>query len=136
VRVDSGVEEGDEISIHYDPMIAKLLTFGADRAEAAERMRRALWETTVTGVATSIPFHLALLALPAFRDGRVHVNFVDQEMTALQDLGRPPAGRAALAMAIAALEERRSAPQPIATGGAAASAWKDAGRRRRMERLT
>ncbi len=61
VRVDSGVEEGDEIPLDYDPMVAKVVTHGRDRDEALRRMRRALRETRVDGIETSIPFFLALL---------------------------------------------------------------------------
>ena len=130
IRVDSGVESGDEISIHYDPMIAKLVAHGRDRGEAIDRMKRALREFAVGGVMTSIPFHLLLLDMPAFRDGSVHVNFVDQEMAgALQGLGDPSADALTLALSIAALDERVRAPRPIAAASQDASAWKDAGRR-------
>ncbi len=129
VRVDSGVEAGDEISIHYDPMIAKLLTHGRDRTEAIERMQRALREFAIGGVATSIPFHQHLLDHPVFREGHVDVNFVDREMKdALAGIGRAPAELVPVALAIAALDDRRRAPRAAPTASAAMSAWKAAGR--------
>jgi acetyl-CoA/propionyl-CoA carboxylase biotin carboxyl carrier protein len=62
VRVDSGVREGDEISPAYDPMVAKLIVWDADRAQATQRMLRALREYEIAGLTTLIPFHQALLA--------------------------------------------------------------------------
>src|SRR5207244_12385563 len=56
VRVDAGVEDGDEVGTAYDPMIAKLIAHGASRAEAFDRLRDALAETEVEGVTTSLPF--------------------------------------------------------------------------------
>ncbi len=69
VRVDSGVDEGSEISPLYDPMIAKLIVRGADREDAIGRMLRALSEYRIGGVKTLIGFHRALLSHPCFRAG-------------------------------------------------------------------
>jgi acetyl-CoA carboxylase biotin carboxylase subunit len=129
VRCDSGVEAGDEISIHYDPMIAKLLTWGRDRPEAIARMRRALAEFEITGVKTSVAFHLHLLAEPAFVEGAVHVNHVDQEFEGARDLAdETPDEELGLQASIAALEEllrgRRRALRPAAP----LSSWAEAGR--------
>ncbi len=62
VRVDSGVEEGGEVSPMYDPMVAKLIVWDADREQATQRMLRALGEYEIEGLKTLIPFHKALLA--------------------------------------------------------------------------
>ena len=62
VRVDSGVEEGGEVSPMYDPMVAKLIVWDADREQATRRMLRALGEYEIEGLKTLIPFHQALLA--------------------------------------------------------------------------
>jgi acetyl/propionyl-CoA carboxylase alpha subunit len=129
VRVDSGVEANDDISIHYDPMVAKLLVHGRDRTEAIERMKRALREFVIGGVATSIPFHLHLLDLPEFREGRVHVNFVDREMGGqLERLGSAPEDALPLALAVAALDDHLRAPRPAGRSAAPSSPWKDAAR--------
>ncbi len=78
-RVDSGVGEGGEISIHYDPMIAKLITHGADRREAIGRMRRALDGFVIRGVAHNIGFLAALMGHPRFVEGRLSTQFIAEE---------------------------------------------------------
>ncbi len=79
VREDSGVSEGDEITIHYDPMISKLVAWGKHRKEAIARMRRALSEYRITGVRTTIPFGLYVMDNKAFREGKFDTSFVDRE---------------------------------------------------------
>ena len=69
VRVDAGVEEGDEIGTRYDPLVAKLVAHGADRREALDRLASALDETDVVGVITNLPFLRWLVAHPTFRAG-------------------------------------------------------------------
>jgi len=69
VRIDTHLRAGDEISPHYDSLLAKVIAHGDSRAEALETMRRALYASTVEGVCTTIPFHLAVLASPAFESG-------------------------------------------------------------------
>ncbi|MEM6647584.1 MAG: acetyl-CoA carboxylase biotin carboxylase subunit [Bacteroidota bacterium] len=76
VRVDAGVEEGGEVQIHYDPMIAKLITWGRTRDEAIARMDRALGEYAVAGVQTTIPFCRYVMRHDAFRSGRFSTHFV------------------------------------------------------------
>jgi len=76
VRVDTGVFEGGEIDIHYDPMIAKLITAGADRGEAIARMRLALDEFHIRGLRHNIGFLAALLAHPRFVEGRLSTDFI------------------------------------------------------------
>ena len=78
VRLESGVAEGVEVSVHYDPLLAKLITRGSTRAEALSRMEAALAAVVVEGVATVIPFHRRVLRSAAFRDGRVHTQMVEQ----------------------------------------------------------
>lgn len=79
VREDSGVGEGDAISIYYDPMIAKLVTWGSDRDEAIRRMRRALHEYEIVGVRTTIPFCLWVLNHARFCAGEFDTHFVQNE---------------------------------------------------------
>ena len=79
VRIDTGVYEGGEISIHYDPMIAKLVTRGRDRAEATARMARALDEFYIRGVNHNIPFLASLMAHPRFKEGRLSTGFIAEE---------------------------------------------------------
>ncbi|SNC63273.1 acetyl-CoA carboxylase, biotin carboxylase subunit [Hymenobacter gelipurpurascens] len=76
VRVDDGFEQGMEIPIYYDPMIAKLVTFGADRKEAIERMLRAIDEYQITGIETTLAFGRYVLQHPAFVSGNFDTNFI------------------------------------------------------------
>jgi 3-methylcrotonyl-CoA carboxylase alpha subunit len=84
VRVDSGLETGDEISIHYDPMIAKLSVPGEDRADAIRKMAWALRHTIILGVTTNVSFLRAVLAQPVFQRGEVTTDFIEREMSAWQ----------------------------------------------------
>lgn len=76
IRVDSGIESGDEITQFYDPMIAKLIVYGEDRLAAIDRMRTALEETAIFGVKTNIPLLHAIATHPAFQEGRTYTNFL------------------------------------------------------------
>ena len=76
VRVDAGVAEGDEVGVAYDPMIAKLIASGGTRERALERLRGALAETEVRGVATNLPFLRWLVAHPAVRAGEATTAFL------------------------------------------------------------
>jgi propionyl-CoA carboxylase alpha subunit len=79
VRVDTGVYEGGEVSIHYDPMIAKLITFGSDRDQAISRMRDALNEFYIRGVSHNISFLGALVNHPRFAAGQLSTNLIAEE---------------------------------------------------------
>jgi propionyl-CoA carboxylase alpha subunit len=79
VRVDTGVFEGAEISMFYDPMIAKLVTYGETRAEAIAKQRTALDEYYIRGIAHNIPFLAALMAHPRFQAGDMTTNFIAEE---------------------------------------------------------
>lgn len=79
VRVDTGVYEGGEISMYYDPMIAKLITYGPDRETATATMQRALDEFQISGVRHNIPFVNALMSLDRFREGRMTTNLIAEE---------------------------------------------------------
>jgi len=80
VRVDSHVYTGYEIPPFYDSLIGKLIVWGIDRDHALKRLRRALSECAITGIPTTIDFHLSLLDRPEFQRGDVHTKFVEQEM--------------------------------------------------------
>lgn len=79
VRVDTGVYEGGEISMYYDPMIAKLCTWGETRDVAITRMRKALDEYYIRGVSHNIPFLASLMANQRFVDGNLTTNFIAEE---------------------------------------------------------
>jgi acetyl-CoA carboxylase biotin carboxylase subunit len=78
VRVECGVAEGVEVSVHYDPLLAKLIATGATRDDAIERMRGALAAFVVEGVKTVIPFQQRVVDSSAFRAGAVHTQMVEQ----------------------------------------------------------
>lgn len=79
VRIDSGIVEGSEISIHYDPMISKLITYGKDRTAALEYMRRALDSYVIRGVTHNVNFLRSLCDHPRFIEGRLTTNFIPEE---------------------------------------------------------
>jgi acetyl-CoA carboxylase biotin carboxylase subunit len=76
VRVDDGFEQGMEIPIYYDPMIAKLISYGATREEAIARMIRAIEEYEITGIKTTLPFGKFVMEHEAFRSGQFDTHFV------------------------------------------------------------
>ena len=76
IRVDDGFEQGMEIPIYYDPLIAKLITYGSDRKEAISRMRRAIDEYNITGIATTLGFGRFVMGHTAFTSGNFDTHFV------------------------------------------------------------
>jgi 3-methylcrotonyl-CoA carboxylase alpha subunit len=79
VRIDTGVAEGDEVSIHYDPMIAKLIVWDTDRAGALRRLRRALADYQLVGVTTNIGFLTGVAAHPAFQAADFDTGFIERQ---------------------------------------------------------
>ncbi|MBD3380770.1 MAG: acetyl-CoA carboxylase biotin carboxylase subunit, partial [candidate division Zixibacteria bacterium] len=102
VRVDSGVTYKAEIPIYYDPMISKLCAWGADRSEAVRRMRRALSEYRISGVATTVNFHLSVMDNEAFQRGNLHTHFIDEEFPEKNFKGEGDADHILQAAAISA----------------------------------
>ena len=78
VRLECGVAEGVEVTVHYDPLLAKLITTGRDRDEAIARMAGALDGFVVEGVKTAIPFHQRVMRSDLFRSGSVHTQLIEQ----------------------------------------------------------
>jgi len=105
VRIDSGVEAGSEVTVHYDPMVAKLVAHAESRDAAIARARAALAEFDVLGLVTNIPFLLRVLDSEAFRRGQLHTGFLDGEGS---DLCASPALPAA-ALAAAVVRHERAA---------------------------
>jgi len=128
IRDDSGVEEGDEVPSHYDPLISKLLAWGEDRAAAIARMRGAVREYKLLGIKTTLPFFERLLRHPDYVAGRIDTSFVERlGREAGEDVERPwPI--AVAAAAIRAFEQRRSAAMAPSTAVAVPSPWRLAGR--------
>jgi 3-methylcrotonyl-CoA carboxylase alpha subunit len=101
VRIDSGVRQGDEVSIHYDPMIAKLIVWDSDRNAAIRRMRTALAEFQVVGVTTNTGFLGNVVAHPAFSAGDIDTGFIERHRDGLFPESAPASDRT---LALAALD--------------------------------
>jgi acetyl/propionyl-CoA carboxylase alpha subunit len=84
VRVDDGIETGSAVTPYYDPMLAKVITWGHDRPEAIRKMTRALRDTIVLGVTTNISYLLDILQEPSFLDGRTPTNYLQEHMAGWQ----------------------------------------------------
>ena len=80
MRVETYLEQGAKISPFYDSLVAKLIVWGSNREEALARGRRALSEFKIEGIKTTIPFHLRVLDVPAFAEGRACTDFIATEM--------------------------------------------------------
>jgi acetyl-CoA/propionyl-CoA carboxylase biotin carboxyl carrier protein len=79
-RLDAGYAEGDEVSQYYDNLVGKLITWGRDREEARKRMLRAIAETEIEGVATTMPAHVAILTHPDFIAGEHSTKWVEEKL--------------------------------------------------------
>ena len=80
LRIDSGVTQGDTVSVHYDPMLAKLIAWGTDRAQAIARLRDALDAYTIKGIKTTLPFHQRLVRHERFLAGVYDTHFLGEHM--------------------------------------------------------
>jgi len=80
IRHECGVEAGSAVTVHYDPLLAKVIAAGADREQAIERLTAALDRYRVEGVRTTLPLHRRVMASPAFRSGHVHTRFLEREV--------------------------------------------------------
>ncbi|MBX6366173.1 MAG: acetyl-CoA carboxylase biotin carboxylase subunit, partial [Gemmatimonadetes bacterium] len=131
VRWDGGIEEGYEVSLHYDPMLAKLIVHAPDRSAAIERMRRALGELRVVGVETSASFHRRVMDEPDFRAGDVDINYLEKHPELLAARIDEAEVRAAALVAALLEDERRErrALRRMVAGGAdaAPSRWRGLG---------
>ncbi|MCU0513126.1 MAG: ATP-grasp domain-containing protein [Anaerolineae bacterium] len=121
VRVDSGVQAGDAITLHYDPLIAKIIVHAPDRPAAIARMQQALAETVLLGPLHNRDFLQAVLAHPEFAAGRVDTSFVD---TRLAELLPPLPPLPDLALIAAALADGQTVPAaPAAPDSDPYSPW-------------
>ena len=110
IRIDSGVDEGSQVSIYYDPMLAKLVSWGADREQARQRMSWALRHFPVLGVRHNLEFLQRLVEHPEFVAGHTHTHFLTE-----QSLAAPPADAPLEAVWVAAqASARRLAPAQAA----------------------
>jgi acetyl-CoA carboxylase, biotin carboxylase subunit len=130
VRIDSAVYDGYEVSLYYDPLVAKLIVWGETRGQAIQRMRRALSEFKLLGIRTNIPFHLRMMESPSFIAGRFDNAFVESfSLISSDDTGQRTELAAIAAAAIAYNRQQVKSRGVADDRRVAESAWKVAGRR-------
>ncbi|MES1245033.1 MAG: acetyl-CoA carboxylase biotin carboxylase subunit [Acidobacteriota bacterium] len=133
IRNDAGVYEGSEVSIHYDPMLAKLIVWAADRPTALDRLRRALGELRIEGIRTTVPLFQALLADPDFLSGNMDIAMLDRKLAdgQLHPPGSPEGSNEDLSFIAAAIEhyDRAHRTATGSTGAGLRTRWASAGRR-------
>jgi len=113
IRIESGIYVGMEVGLYYDPMIAKLIAYGENRAEAILRLRRALTEYRIAGVKTSIPFHLGLVDTPRFQWGQFDTRFLESHIPpATDDIEK----KRAIAALVSAMLLHRRGQQAVTFG--------------------
>jgi 3-methylcrotonyl-CoA carboxylase alpha subunit len=115
IRNDAGVEAGDEVSLHYDPMLAKLIVAAPDRDTAVHRLRRALRDYAVLGVPTNLSLLRRIAGHPAFAAGETTVRFIEEHRLAEPDPA-PEVPREALLLAAAAELSRHTSAEPFVAG--------------------
>jgi 3-methylcrotonyl-CoA carboxylase alpha subunit len=124
VRIDAGVDAGDTVSMFYDPMIAKLIVSGSDRAEALARMRDALAAIDVVGPASNIGFLEQLIAHPAVQEGRIDTGYLDRHLDEFVTVpAQPPVAALAAAATLRLLAERAASRADAGQRGEPDSPW-------------
>ncbi|MEW6338769.1 MAG: biotin carboxylase N-terminal domain-containing protein [Acidobacteriota bacterium] len=136
VRVDSGVRAGSMVPLDYDPILAKLIVWAEDRPAALARLRRALSEYRISGIATTLPLFRLLLDVPEFRESRLHTGLLDELLASgsverLEAAGDPALEEVALigAACLESLELSRLSPETLAGAEHGGERWRDEGRR-------
>jgi len=135
VRWDGGIESGSEVTLHYDPMLAKLIVWAPSRELAIARMHRALTELVIEGVETSRDFHLRVMEDDEFRRGAIEIQWLERRLPSLLEAAPPEELRQIAAIAGALLADRDRSSSRAASSAApgapapTASAWKRAARR-------
>ena len=118
VRIDTGVEEGDEITPHYDPMIAKLIVWDADRERALARMLQSLAQYRVVGVSSNVDFLSRLVACPAFANADLDTGLIERERAFLFPEGVEAPAEVFLVAALAELLREEEGARTAAVAGA------------------
>jgi acetyl-CoA carboxylase biotin carboxylase subunit len=127
VRDDSGIYEGYDVPLHYDPMLSKLVAWGYSRQDAIKRMARAVAEYKVLGIKTTLPFFERVLKHPAFIAGDVDTSFVEKSFAATDRARARPVEVAVAAAAIRLYRERQVKHLTPTESAVSASAWWRAG---------
>ncbi|MBV9879343.1 MAG: acetyl-CoA carboxylase biotin carboxylase subunit [Gemmatirosa sp.] len=126
VRWDGGIESGSEVSLFYDPMLAKLIVHGATRDQAIERMHRALRELTIDGIETSRDFHLRVMENAEFRRGDISIQWLEQRLPDIVGVAPSADDRRIAAIAAALVAERDRGTRRAASAEAPPAALGDA----------
>jgi 3-methylcrotonyl-CoA carboxylase alpha subunit len=113
-RVDTGVRRGDRVTPFYDPLIAKIIVWGADRPAALDRLRRALAETALLGVVTNLGLLVRIATHPQFAAAAVDTGFIERHRDVLLPAHRPATGAALAVAAVARLLARASTASAVA----------------------
>lgn len=127
VRLETGLFEGMEVSLFYDPLIAKLCVWGETRAAAIVRMRRALSEFQIMGVSTSIPFHQKIMESTNFMGGHFDTQFVEEKVEMKPGESEEKARVAGLAAALLTHERRQTALTIPPTQASKETGWRQRG---------
>lgn len=132
VRVDDGIVTGSAVTPYYDPMLAKLITWGHDRPEAIRKMVRALRETIVLGVTTNIPYLLAILEEPAFLAGETPTSYLQTHFSDWQEQAASEEELLALAVFESLQNGGRPARQGATVSTPSIDPWETVGRWRNV----
>jgi acetyl-CoA carboxylase biotin carboxylase subunit len=139
VRWDGGVESGSEVTRYYDPLLAKLIVWGADREQAIRRMRRALVDLVIQGVESSRDFHVRVMDDEEFQDGAIDIQWLERRLASILERKPKEESIRVAAIAGALLAERERAARTVTPGdevlepgkrnnGVALESWKQAAR--------
>lgn len=139
VRWDGGIESGSEIGLYYDPLLAKLIVWGADRAQAVTRMRRALVDLIIQGVETSRDFHIRVMDDDEFRRGDIDIQWLERRIKSILERRTSAESVRVAAIAGALLAERDRVARAVSgsaavislpdkNGSLATDSWKQAAR--------
>jgi acetyl-CoA carboxylase, biotin carboxylase subunit len=132
IRWDAGVEAGNEVTLFYDPLLAKLIAWGETRESAIQRMRRALTELLIVGLPTSQPFHLRVMDDPEFLRGEVDITYLERAGARVLSTTPQPGLERALAVAAALVADQghdRPPPSGLTARPPQLSGWLQESRR-------
>jgi len=116
IRIDSGVSTKSKVSVQYDPLLAKVITWGESREIAIERMRFALSHFVILGITTNLEFLQAVVGHPQFRKGNLHTGFISEHAESLHPTSKVPSP---VSMAVKIISESKQARFPIASAPSA-----------------
>jgi acetyl-CoA carboxylase biotin carboxylase subunit len=133
IRLDSGVYQGFEVPMEYDPILSKLIAYGSTRQEALQRMARALKEYRISGPKTNLYFHRRAIEVDDFQKGKYDTNFVDKHLEEILQVPREDKIKALMAAALGRyLQDKKRIVKTEPGAKAEASAWRLLGRQRTL----